>query len=89
MKRDSAKLGDPQSSPGSGPAWEAPYLKSEDIHGVIIVTSDSMKTVDDKLKNVRRLFHYPFGLAGAKPLISELVTENGKTRPAELRGREQ
>lgn len=72
MKRDAAKLGDPQSSVGSGPAWEAAYLNSEDIHGIIVVAGDSVKTVVDKLKNVQRLFSFPSGLGGANLSSVEL-----------------
>ena len=62
------------------PRYEPEFMHPDELHGVILVTSNSPVVVDEKLENVRQKL---------KGSISEVKTIHGKVRPGKFKGHEQ
>lgn len=79
-------LGDKGTKSPSGefsPDW-VPAFK-HDIHGVILITGDSHKTVDEKLAQIENIFH----VGAHNALIHEVYRTVGDVRPGKEKGHEQ
>lgn len=79
-------LGDKGTTSASGefnPNW-VPAFK-HDIHGVILITGDSHKTVHEKLAQIEHIFH----VRAHNALIHEVYRTVGDVRPGKEKGHEQ
>ena len=79
-------LGDKGTTSASGefnPDW-VPAFK-HDIHGVILITGDSHKTVHGKLAQIEHIFH----VRAHNALIHEVYRTVGDVRPGKEKGHEQ
>ncbi|MCJ1437601.1 hypothetical protein MMC27_006988 [Xylographa pallens] len=82
MLASAATLGDPGSTSASGPDW-IPAFKQH-IHGVILVSGESHKTVNEKLAMVKHIFD-----AGCHDAsIHEVHHIGGNVRPGKEKGHE-
>ncbi|MCJ1393012.1 hypothetical protein MMC18_005884 [Xylographa bjoerkii] len=82
MLADAATLGDPGSTSPSGPDW-IPAFKQH-IHGMILVSGDSHKTVTEKLAEVKDIF----SVGSHDAIIHEVIHIVGRVRPGKEKGHE-
>ena len=83
MLANAASLGDPGSTSASGPDW-IPAFKQH-IHGMILVSGESRKKVNEKLAEVKEIFYV--GRHDAS--IHEMHYIMGSVRPGKEKGHEQ
>ena len=79
QKREAVEdLRDPKNNDGS-PNWDERFL--QDIHGVILITGDSRKTINEKKGEVDKIFH--------SSSIKEIIPVYGEGREGDLSKYEQ
>jgi len=84
QKKDSQALGDPGTTTGTTftPDWNPAFLQN--IHGVILVSGDSHRTVDHKLHQIKGIF----GVGSQDASIKEVISLVGDVRPGKESGHE-
>ena len=86
MLAGAKELGDPGTQLPTGafnPDW-VPAFK-HDIHGLILITGDCHKTVDEKLAQIEEIFY----VGAHHALIHEVYRTVGNVRPGKEKGHEQ
>jgi hypothetical protein len=85
QQADAQALGDPGTVTGSNfvPNWDPAFL--QDIHGVILVSGDSHRSVNKALEEAKAAF----GVFTSDPSIKEVTSIVGDVRPGKESGHEQ
>ncbi|KAF5319216.1 hypothetical protein D9619_008724 [Psilocybe cf. subviscida] len=83
QKKDAiTNLGDPANKDGTLPDWDPAFLK--DIHGVFLISGDSILTLEKKKLEIALIF----GVGTPQTSIKEIITIRGDVRPGDESGHE-